>query len=128
MSTSIDIDELLESVVIKELRKQLCERGKVVPPSGGEGSGVPMGLCIVIADRGHVWVGTVERGPELTYLRKGATVRQWGTTKGLGEIADGGPTKSTVLDPVSTVVINNRSVIAFMPCDSSKWEGKIPTS
>ena len=47
-------------------------------------------------------------------------VRYWGTTRGLGELADGGPTKNTKLDPMGTVVLPTRAVIGVLAC-KSEW-------
>ena len=79
------------------------------------------GVAIVIADRGHVWVGDVETGPEWCVIRRAKTVRQWGTTRGLGEIAQGGPTSKTVLDDVREVRLAMRALIAVVPCEAAKW-------
>ena len=59
---------------------------------------------IVIAQRGWVFVGEVERsgGDDVT-ITNAKCIRRWGTTKGLGELALNGPLKSTVLDPMGTV-------------------------
>ena len=54
---------------------------------------------IIVADRGWVFVGTVEDHPDgsvtITNCRN---IRRWGTTKGLGELQDG-PTANTTYDP-----------------------------
>ncbi len=55
-------------------------------------------LKIVILQRGWVMVGRLERNGSDCKLHNAAVVRKWGTTKGLGEIAQNGPTKDTVLD------------------------------
>jgi len=80
------------------------------------------GIAIVIADRGHVWVGEVATQGEWCILTKASAVRLWGTTKGLGEIASGGPTSKTVLDPVGEVRVSMRAVIAVIPCEAKKWK------
>ena len=80
------------------------------------------GVSIVIADRGHVWVGDVVTQGEWCVISKASAVRLWGTTKGLGEIAQGGPTSKTVLDPVGEVRVSMRALIAVIPCEASKWK------
>ena len=72
---------------------------------------------IVIADRGWVFVGraTVADSGDVV-LREAQTIRIWGTTRGLGQLALEGPQENTVLDPCGTVLIPARSVIARMPC------------
>ena len=57
--------------------------------------------AIVILQRGFVWVGEVYTDPTNSLffvLKKGATVRRWGTSKGLGQLAAEGPKSNTVLD------------------------------
>ena len=81
---------------------------------------------IVVMHRGWVVVGRtrVEPSPEgkMLVVEGGAVIRRWGTTKGLGEIAEGGPTRATVLDPCPTVRALVGTYIYTMDCDASKWE------
>ena len=58
---------------------------------------------IIVADRGWVFVGncTDEENGDVT-IRNCRNIRQWGTTRGLGELVDG-PTGKTVLDDYGTV-------------------------
>lgn len=58
---------------------------------------------IVVADRGWVFVGACEDHADGTVtLRNASNIRIWGTTKGLGELANG-PLPSTKHDPYGTV-------------------------
>lgn len=80
------------------------------------------GFAIVIAERGHVWVGDVttdERWCEITGAR---IVRFWGTTKGLNQLANSGPTNKTTLDEAAElpIAINMRAVIGIIPC-KGRW-------
>lgn len=83
-------------------------------------------LKIVILQRGWVMVGYLERvGTDCT-LRQASNVRRWGTTKGLGEIAVGGPTKNTVLDKCyGEVHFDSLTIIASISCKEEKWQGKL---
>lgn len=46
-----------------------------------------------------------------------AIIRQWGTTNGLGQIAQSGTTNRTILDPEPDgTVINRRAVYRKIPC------------
>ena len=54
---------------------------------------------IVLLQRGWVMVGRFERKGSDCKLSNASVIRNWGTTKGLGEIAEDGPTSSTKLDP-----------------------------
>jgi len=58
---------------------------------------------IIVADRGWVFVGncTDEDNGDVT-IRNCRNIRQWGTTRGLGELVNG-PTGKTVLDDYGTV-------------------------
>ena len=58
---------------------------------------------IIVADRGWVFVGscTDEDNGDVT-IRNCRNIRQWGTTRGLGELVNG-PTAKTVLDDYGTV-------------------------
>ena len=53
---------------------------------------------------------------EKTYLSDASCIRLWGTTKGLGEIALKGPTKSTVLDYCGDVVLEPAAVVFHLRC------------
>lgn len=83
--------------------------------------------CIVILQRGWVWLGTlhfVRDNPLFGYLENAATIRRWGTTKGLEELADSGVTSDTVLDkgitkhffPMSSVI-----GIIELNMENEKW-------
>jgi len=75
------------------------------------------GTAIVAADRGHVWVGRVKTDKDWCHITNAATVRRWGTTKGLGQLAAEGPLKDTVLDDeYADVLVPMRAVIAIRGC------------
>lgn len=87
----------------------------------------PIGmLCIVIADRGHVWVGRVSvRDHEWLWLDRAASVRRWGTKTGLGQLAACGPQPETVLDEIPEGVhVLRRAVIAVLPCKGLSWSAR----
>jgi hypothetical protein len=76
---------------------------------------------IVILQRGWVVIGKYsEKGDEFL-LEKAKVIRVWGTTKGLGEIAEGGPTSSTKLDDCPNVRSHKLTVIARMDVNEEKW-------
>lgn len=79
------------------------------------------GWTIVVADRGFVWVGDTMRMGESVYMANAWNIRQWGVKKGLGELAVEGPKGETELDPIPSVVIPMRAVIAFVPADGKVW-------
>ena len=82
-------------------------------------------IRIVILQRGWVVVGRYsKKGSEVT-LDGGSVIRVWGTTKGLGEIAFGGPTKDTKLDSIPQANWHELTEIATMKCDAKKWESHV---
>lgn len=76
---------------------------------------------IVICQRGWVFVGQAERnGSEIT-IHNAKNIRQWGTTRGLGELAMSGPTNATKMDDYGTGRVHELSVVAMLDCDDGKW-------
>lgn len=81
---------------------------------------------IVVLQRGWVMVGRLDRDGDHCKLHDASTVRVWGTSKGLGEIASGGPTTKTVLDKCHGVVeFHALTVIASIACEESKWLSRL---
>lgn len=78
-------------------------------------------ISIVILDRGHVVVGHAVVEGDWVIITKASTIRRWGTTKGLGELAASGPLKNTVLDELGTIRSPLRAVIGLVACEPSKW-------
>ena len=76
---------------------------------------------IVIAQRGWIFIGDVERSGDDVTITDAKCIRRWGTTKGLGEIAKSGPTKSTVLDDMGTVRLHALAVVASLDVEAAKW-------
>lgn len=73
---------------------------------------------IVIAQRGWVFIGNVEKKESNFVIKDASVVRVWGTTKGLGEIAKSGPIKDkTILDSCPDVTIHELSIIARIDCE-----------
>jgi len=79
------------------------------------------GFAIVVLDRGFVYVGDVTVEKDWCIIENAWNVRVWGTTKGLGELALGGPTKNTKLDEVGTVRAPMRAVIHVVDSEAKKW-------
>lgn len=81
-------------------------------------------LAIVIADRGHVWVGEVgDHGPDVAWIKiaKARTVRRWGTLQGLNQLAVEGPLEHTILDAPADLAVRFGAVLAIIPCERSQW-------
>lgn len=78
-------------------------------------------IKIVILQRGWVFVGKFSQKGSRCTLTDAKNIRTWGTTKGLGELAEGGPTSSTKLDPVNDVSFHELTVIAVLDCNDKIW-------
>ena len=83
---------------------------------------VMTGYAVVVLDRGFVYVGKVEISGDWCVITNARNIRSWGTTKGLGELVQGGPTDSTKLDVVGTVRAAMRAVISVIDTEESKWK------
>jgi len=81
---------------------------------------------IVVLQRGWVVVGRYERDGDNCKLYNAQVIRNWGTTKGLGEIAGEGPKKDTKLDPTNGLVEFHRltEVMSIM-CAEEKWASSL---
>lgn len=79
-----------------------------------------MKICVL--DRSWIMVGILEKDGDEYILLNGSVIRRWGTTKGLGEIAENGPTKDTILDKVPLVKFHKNQLIFTINCNESKWK------
>ena len=78
---------------------------------------------IVILQRGWVMVGRFSRKENNCKLSDASVIRNWGTTKGIGEIAEPGPTGSTKLDKCNGLVeFDYLTVVAMVSCNEKNWE------
>lgn len=76
---------------------------------------------IVVLNRGWVVVGDYsEKGDECT-LENASVIRKWGTTQGLGELAEKGKLPDTVLDSCPNVHFNKLTMVARMDVNPSNW-------
>ncbi len=82
-------------------------------------------IQIFVLHRGWVVVGVARKDGEQVIIEKGNVIRQWGTTKGLGEIAIGGPTDKTRLDKCGTIRVHKLAVVMSMDCDAKKWASSV---
>lgn len=76
---------------------------------------------IAILQRGWCMVGRFTKKGAQCFLKQASVIRYWGTTRGLGEIAIGGPTDKTKLDPVGEVSFHELTAVALINCDESMW-------
>jgi hypothetical protein len=88
---------------------------------------------IFVLDRGWVLTGFTPSNPPYGNRPYGtitdaAVIRLWGTTAGLGQLAERGPTERTILDPLGSVWVPEHAIIFYLLCSpDGLWEPK-PTS
>jgi hypothetical protein len=78
---------------------------------------------IVILQRGWVFVGVFSKKGSECSLDSGFNIRQWGTTKGLGELVNG-PLSGTKLDPIPHTEFHELTIVASLKANASKWKLK----
>ena len=79
-------------------------------------------IRIAIAQRGWVFVGAYHEENGSAVLTGAKCIRRWGTTGGLGQLAEHGPLPRTVLDDALTVRVPLQNVVATIACVSGKWD------
>lgn len=97
--------------------------GKTYVLKGTEKKSLTGNVKIAILQRGWVFVGRFTKTGSDCKLENAYCIRQWGTTKGIGELVDG-PTSKTVLDPTPTVEFNEMTIVALVSCDEKGWSSK----
>lgn len=75
---------------------------------------------IVILQRGWVVVGYYRRELGRVLVTRASVIRNWGTTKGIGELVTG-PTSSTNLDPCGEVDAHELAEVANIKCNTAAW-------
>ena len=79
-------------------------------------------IKIVILQRGWNMIGRFEKVGTDCKLHNASVIRTWGTTNGLGELAETGKLTSTKLDKCYGVVeFDWLTVVATIACNESKW-------
>lgn len=92
-------------------------------PQGVEYSGE---YKIVILQRGWVMIGKLERNGSECKLHHASVIRNWGTTKGLGELATEGKKKDTKLDKCGGLVeFDYLTVVATISVNESLWKNEL---
>ena len=83
-------------------------------------------IKIVILPRGWVAIGHFRQEGTQCFLDKAATIRRWGTTKGLGQLAQEGPLKDTILDKCPLgIEFHELTIIAKISCREDVWASKL---
>ena len=82
---------------------------------------------IVVLQRGWVLVGIFEEKENgKCFLHNSSVIRNWGTTKGLGELAENGPLSSTKLDKCNGVVeFDSLTKVLSISVNEEKWASKL---
>lgn len=76
-------------------------------------------LVITVHDRGWAFIGFVTKlANGIVRLDSAFNLHKWGTDKGLGQLAVGGPREETILNPAGTVY---GQPILVMKCDIEQW-------
>lgn len=81
---------------------------------------------LLVIKSGFVLVGQFEQSEDALFLRvvgKAAKIRWWGTTAGLGELAEKGPLDATKLDVEATEYVNKLEISHVIRCSDAwkKW-------
>jgi len=83
-----------------------------------------LGYNVIVLDKGFVYVGACRRDEDLLYMDNARNITRWGTTEGLHQIVNGGPTKNTSLTPASNVRVPWHAVISLHTTERKLWEKK----
>lgn len=82
---------------------------------------IPSKKQIVILNRGWVIVGDYSEKGDECLVKNASVVRVWGTSKGIGELAENGPLSNTKLDPCPDVRFHKLTMVARIDCNEDKW-------
>ena len=96
-------------------------------PKGSEVSSEPKNsnIKIVILQRGWVFIGRWVEDGDNCALDNAHTIRVWGTTKGLGQLALEGKTSSTKLDKAGRVEFHRLTVVATINARQDLWNSEL---
>ena len=67
-------------------------------------------------------MGRVSEKETKTIIQDAAIIRNWGTKKGLGELAENGKLPDTVIDNCPDITVETCNIILVMNCNQSKWK------
>ena len=78
---------------------------------------------IFVLQRGWVVVGTVKSKSTASIVIKDASViKRWGAPRGLGQLAQSGPTSETILEPSGTVEFHPLAGVLAFQVNESAWQ------
>lgn len=102
---------------------ELVVNGTTYVPKGTQNKDIVSPIKICVLQRGWVMIGRFTRDGNNCNLTNAYNIRQWGTTKGLGELAESGATSKTVLDKCNGVVEFDALTMCFsIDCKESSWK------
>ncbi len=81
---------------------------------------------IYVMERGWILVGYPSPGEDFLFLNldRCHTIRRWGTTRGLGQLAAEGPQPETILDSEGDgVEIRRTAIYRSIRCNPEAWAG-----
>lgn len=115
-----DIDALKQALaLIGETPEEQIHESYDITPKGSK-------VKIIVLQRGWVVVGEYSQTATEGTLTNAATIRVWGTTKGLGELASDGPTSSTKLDKAGIVRFERLTTVLVLDVkDDTEWISKL---
>ena len=97
--------------------------GKEYVPADSIKSEFTGDIKIVILQRGWVMIGRFEKNGNECKLHNASVIRIWGTTKGLGELAEKGTLPNTKLDKCYGLVeFDYLTVVASINCNEAIWK------
>ena len=82
-------------------------------------------IRIVILQRGWVYIGKYYQSGDECWLENASCIRNWGTTRGLGELAQDGPNSNTKLDPCPPVRFHRLTIVATIDTNQDIWSKKL---
>lgn len=80
------------------------------------------GLCICVMEKGFVYVGNLTIANGIVTIAAASNIRRWGTTAGLGQLAEQGIQENTKLDPYGTVRAMQSELKHWLKCKASAWK------
>ena len=76
---------------------------------------------ICVLEKGWVLVGNLEKENDEYFLTNAFVIRRWGTTEGLGELAEKGPLPETKLEKTPLIKFHKNKLIMTISCNEEKW-------
>ena len=105
---------MIKKIIEEEIRKIITGENTVIDNDNK--------TKIVILNRGWVAIGKFARKGDMCKLTDAYIIRQWGTSKGLGQLAIEGEQENTKLDKCSDMDFHILTTVAILDVDESKWK------